>query len=161
MKLTFMSKGIVQIDDARIIWRNFRGEGGRYNKEGERNFCLVIPDQEAADALSAEGFNVKIKPPREEGDAPFMYLKIKVNFNDRGPNIYVQSGNSRIRLNEDTVRRLDRIDLMSVDMDIQRGREQWEINGQTGYAAYLRSMLAYQEVDRFAERYASEEFPEE
>mgnify|MGYP003310516212 CR=1 FL=1 len=44
MRITFAPKGILQIDDARIIHRNFSGVGSKYNKEGERNFSLVIED---------------------------------------------------------------------------------------------------------------------
>ena len=33
MNITFAPRGISQIDDARIIYRNFRGEGGKFNRE--------------------------------------------------------------------------------------------------------------------------------
>ena len=51
MELTFAPRGVLQIDDARIIFRNFRGEGGKFNKEGDRNFALIIPNEEMAEAL--------------------------------------------------------------------------------------------------------------
>ena len=35
MHLTFAPKGILQIDDARICFRNFRGEGCTTTKETE------------------------------------------------------------------------------------------------------------------------------
>lgn len=66
MKITFAPRGILQIDDARIMFRNFRGEASKYNREGDRNFALIIPDDETATALSKAGWNVTIKPPREE-----------------------------------------------------------------------------------------------
>ena len=161
MEVRFTPNRIVEIDDARIVFRNFRGEGSRFNREGDRSFSVVIPDQETADELIDAGFNVKIKPPMEEGETPFMHMKVKVNFNDRGPIVWLVSGDRRVRLDENTVRRLDSIDIRSVNLDIQRGREPWEINGQTGYAAYLRSIEVIQEIDRFSARMAEEEFPEE
>ena len=50
MKITFAPKGILQIDDARICFRNFRGEESMYNAKGNRSFSLVIPNEEMADA---------------------------------------------------------------------------------------------------------------
>lgn len=165
MELTFAPRGVLQIDDARIIFRNFRGEGGKYNKEGDRNFALIIPDEEMAEALQNDvneygaGWNVKIKPPREEGDEPFIYLPVKVKFNQRGPIIYLQSGNNSVKLNEETVSMLDDIDIRSVDLDIRPYDD--EINGKPFRAAYLQSMCVTQEIDRFAARFAQEEYPEE
>ena len=165
MNLTFAPRNILQIDDARIIFRNFRGEGGRFNKEGDRNFAVVIPNQEMAESLLNDvnqygaGWNVKIKAPREEGDDPFIYLPVKVKFNNRGPVIYLESGSNRIRLTEDTISMLDEIDILSVDMDIRPYDD--EINGKPFRSAYLQSMLVRQEIDRFAARFAEEEHPEE
>lgn len=155
MHVTFAPKGILQIDDARIIYRNFSGIGSKYNREGERNFAVVIPDQEIADALINEGWNVKIKPPREENDSPFMFLPVKIKFNDRGPNAYLMTGKRMNRLDEESIRCLDDIDILSVDMDIRP--YDWEINGKVGRTAYLQSIKVTQEVDRFAEQYSDDE----
>ena len=146
MKLTIAPKGILQIDDARIIYRNFSGEGSKFNREGDRNFSLIIDDPAIADELIAQGWNVKIKQPREEGDDPFITLPIKVKFNDRGPNVYLQSGNNRVRLDEESISCLDNVDI--IDLDIRP--YDWEVNGKTGRTAYLHSMCVMQEVDRFA-----------
>jgi hypothetical protein len=83
MKLSYGPRGVIQIDDARIVYRNFRGEGSKFNREGDRNFAVIIPDQDIADELIAKGWNVKIKPPRDEDDAPFMYLPVKVKYDER------------------------------------------------------------------------------
>ena len=148
MKVTFAPRGILQIDDARIIYRNFSGEGSKFNREGDRNFSLIIPDQELADKLVAQGWNVKIREPREEGDDPFIHLPVKVKFNDRGPNVYLQSGGRRVKLDEESISCLDNVDIVNVDMDIRP--YDWEVNGTTGRTAYLHSMCVTQEVDRFA-----------
>lgn len=160
MNVTFAPRGILQIDDARIIYRNFRGEASKYNRAGDRNFALLISDEELADRLADEGWNVKIKPPREEGDAPFMYLPVKVKFNDRGPQVYLRSGNVTNRLDEESVSILDDIDILGVNMDIRP--YDWVIQEGTkdeksGRTAYLQSIEVIQEVDRFAARYAEEE----
>ena len=151
MHITFAPRGILQIDDARIIYRNFAGVGSKFNREGDRNFAVVIEDTETADALIKEGWNVKIKPPRDEDDTPFMTLPVKIKFNDRGPVVYLKTGETMNRLDEESVAILDNVDILGVDMDIRPF--DWEVNGKTGRTAYLQSICVTQEVDRFAERY--------
>lgn len=159
MNITFAPRGILQIDDARIVYRNFAGVGSKFNREGDRNFAVIIENQEVADALINEGWNVKIKPPRDEDDEPFMYLPVKIKFSDRGPSIYLKTGRNIVRLNEDTIGCLDNLDIMGVDLDLRP--YDWDVNGKTGRTAYLQSIHVTQEVDRFAERYAEEEYPVE
>ena len=152
MMITFAPRGILQIDDARIIYRNFSGVGSKFNREGDRNFAVIIETAEQAEALTEQGWNVKIKPPREEGDTPFMFLPVKIKFSDRGPAAYLKSGTaSPMKLDEETIDCLDNIDIMGVDLDIRP--YDWEVNGKSGRTAYLQSIHVTPEVDRFAERY--------
>lgn len=153
MKINFASRGVVQIDNARIIYRNFAGAPSKFNREGDRNFAIIIEDQDIADALTEQGWNVKIKPPREEGDDPFMFLPVKVKFNDRGPRVYLQNsleGRNRVMLDEDAVGMLDHVDITNVDLDIRP--YDWDVQGKTGRTAYLQSICVTQEVDRFLDR---------
>ena len=155
MEITFAPRGILQIDDARIIYRNFSGTGSKFNREGDRNFAIVIEDPELADTLINEGWNVKIKPPRDEDDDPFMYLPVKVKFNEKGPAVYLKTGKVMKNLDKELVSCIDDIDILSVDLDIRP--YDWEVNGKTGRTAYLQSMQVTQRVDRFAARHAEEE----
>ena len=156
MHITFAPDNILQIDDARIIFRNFSGAPSKFNREGDRNFAVIIPEQEIADALIAEGWNVKIKPPREDGDTPFMYLPVKIKFNDRGPRVYLKSGSNMIRLDEESISCLDNVDIISVDLDIRP--YDWNVNGMEGRTAYLQSIQVTQEVDRFYDQYEKQNF---
>lgn len=149
MKITFAPRDILQIDDAKIIFRNFSGTVGKYNREGDRNFAVVIPDEETAQALIEKGWNVTSKPLREEGEEPRRLLKVKVKFNDRGPNVYLQSNGVRNRLDEMEIGLLDHVDILSVDMDLRP--YDWNINGESGRTAYLQAICVTQRVDRFAE----------
>ena len=155
MKITFAPRGILQIDDARIIYRNFSGVGSKFNREGDRNFAVIIDSQDVADALVDEGWNVKIKPPREDGDEPFMFLPVKIKFSDRGPNVYLATGTRMNKLDEESISCLDDIDILGVDLDIRP--YDWEVNGKTGRTAYLQSIKVIQELDRFAESNMNEE----
>lgn len=163
MEIKFMEanrafpNGYLEINDARIIWKNFSGRGDRFNREGDRNFSLVIPTQEDCDALRndtnkyGDGWNVKIKPPREEGDTPFMHMPVKVKFNGRGPNVYLDRGPKRepLQLTEETIACLDEMDILSVDLDIRPYDDKLP-NGNTFRTAYLSAMKVYQRLDRFA-----------
>ncbi len=152
MEITFAPRGILQIDDAVLTYRNFSGEASKFNREGDRNFAVVIDNPDLADDLVARGWNVKIKPPREDGDSPFMYLPVKVKFSDRGPQIYLKSGDNVNELDEDSIACLDNIDILGVDLDVRP--YDWEVNGKTGRTAYLQSIHVTQRVDRFAARYS-------
>ena len=165
MNITFAPRGILQIDDAIIIYRNFSGAPSKFNREGDRNFAVVIPDQEIDDhrktlaaRLIEDGWNVKIKSRGEDED-PFMFLPVKIKFNDRGPNVYLKTGSRVNKLDEESVSCLDDVDIMSVDLDIRP--YDWDVNGKTGRTAYLQSISVTQNVDRFAARFAAEECPAE
>lgn len=156
MKIRFKQRGVLEIDDARIIYRNFRGEASKFNRAGDKNFAVVIDDQEHADILIDDGWNVKIKPPREDGDTPFMTLPVKVKFNKNGPAVYLETNGIRNKLDEESVACLDDIDIESVSLDIRP--YDWVIQEGTphekkGRSAYLQAILVVQKINRFAASY--------
>lgn len=154
MEINYRGK-VLEITDARIIFKNFSGAASKYNRAGDRNFAVIIPNQDICNELIDAGWGVKINPPREEYDEPFMFLPVKVKFDNRGPSIYVRSGAGvPTRLNEETVGMLDEIDISSVSMDLNP--YDWEVNGKTGRSAYLAAMEVIQNVDRFGAKYAEE-----
>lgn len=158
MHVTFAPKGILQIDDIdgrQIIFKNFEGRGDKFNREGDRNFSLRIDDENTADALVKEGWNVRIKEGRDEDEGPFMRLPIKVKFTNYGPNVYLRTGDRVNELNEESIACLDNIEIDSVCMDIRP--YDWDVNGRTGRTAYLQSIEVVQRIDRFAARYANNE----
>lgn len=157
MNLRFKDKGIVEIDDARIIWPNFSGAPTDYNRDGGKpEFNIVIPDDELAQALLDAGWNVKIRPPRDVDEQPLRTLKIKVGFRGyRPPSIWIVAGENRSKVTEDTLHRLDKISIDHVDLDISP----YHSNGHQ--TAYLQGMVVYKRMDRFEERFADEEYPEE
>ena len=158
MDIKFGSNGIVMIDNAQITWRNFSGRGSDFNREGARNFALIIPDETAANALSNDknkdgvGWNVKVRPPRVEGEDPFMFLKVKVKFTARGPKVYLKTNGRLNQLDEDSISILDNVDIEKVDLDIRPYDDAF--NGRPFRAAYLESICVTQRVDRFADRYS-------
>lgn len=151
MEICFAPKGILQIDDARIVYRNFSGTASKFNREGDRNFAVVIPTEDLAEELSDLGWNIKVKPLREGEDVPFMFLPVKIKFNERGPIAYLKSGGNLVKLDEEGISCLDDVDIERVDLDIRP--YDWDVSGKQGRTAYLQSICVTQRVDRFAERY--------
>lgn len=156
---------LLKIDDARIIFPNFSGKPDRFNKQGgKRYFTIRIDDQEIADALLAEGWNVKIKAPREEGGDPFINLKVNVNFaSNYPPVIYLVSGENVRPLDEESIDILDGIAIASADMDL-RAHDWINAYGESGRTAYANALRVYQNmdyVDRFTREYEhmNEEVP--
>lgn len=154
---------ILEINNARIINRNFSGRPGTYNNLGDRNFCVVIDDPIKAHQLGDDGWNVKIKAPEEPGDEPFCFLPIKVKYNpdrpSRNPVIYLRTGRTMVEMDEETVNKLDEIDIEKVDMDIRPFN--YDVRDSKGVSAYLVTMTVYQRVDRHKQKWAEEECPEE
>ena len=46
-----MVQGRIQIEDAEIFARNFTGKEGRFNREGQKTFCVFIDDPEMVEQL--------------------------------------------------------------------------------------------------------------
>ena len=140
------------VEDARLIFRNFAGKEGQYNREGDRNFAVVL-DPETAAAMLEDGWNVRYLQAREEGDEETPYISVAVNFNNRPPRVMMITSSSRVTLDEASVEVLDWADIKVADL-IARGYE-WSVNGKTGVKAYLQSLFITIEEDALEKKYAA------
>ena len=140
----------IVMEDVRIMFRNFSGKGNRYNREGSRNFCVVIPE-ENYDDFSEPGWNIRELKPRDEGDEPLKYTQITVNYLNSPPKIVLVSGKKKTILDEESVGILDWADITHVDLIINPYL--WEINGATGIKGYVKTMYVTVYEDEFESRY--------
>lgn len=141
----------VTLEGVRIAFRNFSGKEGQYNREGDRNFAVILP-KEVADDMRADGWNIKQLRPREEGDEPQDYIPVSVNFRGRPPRIIMITSRGRTNLGEEEVNILDWAEIRNVDV-ILRPYE-WSVNGKTGIKAYLQAIYVTIEEDELERKYA-------
>lgn len=142
------------IEDAELVWLNFKGKEGRFNREGQKTFCVWIAEEEV-DTLLALRWNVKRTKPREEDDETRPYLPVEVRFDPKPPKIVMitNDGKTSTFLDEDSVEVLDYADLKSVDLVLNP--YDWEMpNGDTGRKAYLKTMFATINEDALERKYA-------
>lgn len=140
------------IEDARIIFRNFEGKEKQFNAEGDRNFTLVLEDQNIVDALERDGWNVKYLKPREEGDSPQAILKVKVNFKGRPPRIVFVTSRGKTNIPEEDAYMVDFADIRKVDINVSP--YSYTVNGNTGISAYLQSIYMVLNEDELDLKYA-------
>lgn len=126
------------IEDAQIRFKNFSGAAGLYNAEGDRNFCLFIDDQ-LADALRRDFWNVKTLKPKEEGDPPQAYIEVKVNYANKPPRVFLVTSRGKKLLTESQVGMVDWAEIVTVDLTVNPSV--WNVNGKEGVKAYLQSMF--------------------
>jgi len=144
----------VIMEGVRIIFRNFAGKEGQYNREGDRNFAVLLDDDVAA-AMNEDGWNVKWLKPREdaeEGETPQAYLPVSVNFRGRPPRVVLVSSRGRSNLDEDQVEMLDWVDILNVDLIVRP--YEWTVNGKSGIKAYLQSLYMTIQEDPLELKYS-------
>ena len=140
------------IENAHILFPNFSGAETKYNRKGNRNFCVIIDDPDYADKLAADGWNVRILQPREEGDEARHYIQVAVSFDNYPPRVFMITRKNKVQLDEESINVLDTADIRTVDLTINPYN--WEVNGKTGIKAYLKTMYATIDEDEFADKYA-------
>ena len=91
------------IENARLLFRNFSGRESKYNRAGQRNFCVYIEDAADAQKLIDDGWNVRVRPPREDGEEPRYYIQVAVSFENIPPTVYMITKRKKVKLDEESI----------------------------------------------------------
>ena len=128
---------------ALLLFRNFSGRESKYNRAGQRNFCVYIDDPKDAQKLMDDGWNIRERPPREEGEDPRYYIQVAVSFENIPPTVYMipERKKKKTKLDEESIDVLDFAEIRNVDLTIRPYN--WVIqegtkNEKRGVKAYLR-----------------------
>lgn len=143
----------INIENARIGFRNFSGKEGQYNPLGNRNFVVFLNNHEEARALEKEGWNIRWLKSRDEEEEDQPILPIKVSFTTYPPKIVLISRKGPVQLEEDQISILDWADIKMVDLTVRPYN--YDVRGKQGVKAYLKSMYITIQEDQWEAKYSN------
>lgn len=148
--------GEITVEGARIIFRNFSGKKSDFNEEGNRNFGLLL-DEELAENLKEDGWNVKyLKPRPGEEDMPRQaWLSVKVKYGKVPPIAVLITSRGKTRLDENTINQLDWARIKNIDLIVRPYLYPEMHNRPAGIAAYLKSIYVTIQEDALEEKYGA------
>jgi len=157
----------LNIENAHIMWPNFAGKETKFNRQGDRNFCVRIDDADTALHLREDGWNIRELYMKDQDgrpvydEPPVYYMQVKVSYLVTPPKIYMipGKGKKKILLDEESIDTLDFAEIEYADLIINP--YPWNINGKSGIKAYLKTAYVVILKDEFAAKYAEEESPED
>lgn len=159
-----MAKKTMIIENANIFWLNFSGAERQYNPAGRRNFCVDL-DEELANQLIAEGWNVHVRPPREEGQDTKYHIQVELRFNHDmpvyDPEVYLIAGQNMKRLSEEEVHILDDAEILNVDLEINPHDWGSAKGGDPAIKAYVKKLYVTIQPNLFDLKYANLQNPDD
>lgn len=148
----------ITLQDVRIIWRNFSGGPERFNPAGgKRNFTIVL-DDETAERLIRDGWNVKQMNPRDGDEEPPPYfLKVSISFprpdsKAKPPTMILITSGGRKAYDEESIEIFDIVEIETADVKIRPW--DWNINGNSGRAAYMNAIYIKAYEDELARKWS-------
>lgn len=140
------------IHHARLMFTNFAGQKTQFNREGDRNFAVVLDDIAAAEELKDHGWNIKIREPRTPDEDPLCTLKVNVRFDGRTPpKVWMVKDNKMTLLTDVNVGELDMSRIIFANIAIRPYHYE---QGGGGISAYLTDIRCHVEPGIFDDEYA-------
>jgi hypothetical protein len=140
------------LEDVTIAFRNFEGKEDTYNRDGDRNFAILL-DEDRAAQMEQDGWNVKYLREREEGDGRQAYIQVAVSYKARPPKIGMVTSKGLTYLGETEVEMLDWVDIEVADVTLNP--YEWAVNGKTGVKAYLQTLFVKIEEDYLQQKWTA------
>lgn len=153
-------EGQVTIEDATILYRNFKGNPTTFNPRGGVSTFNVVLPEELVPAMLADGWNVKRRKPLDPEDDPESgdpHVEVTVRFDNYPPTIIMIGGTSGKRnlIDDELLPTLDDVEIANVDLKLNPST--WEDdNGNKRIKAYLDKMYITIVEDRLDLKYAVE-----
>lgn len=132
------------LENVVIAFRNFAGKEDTYNREGDRNFAILL-DEDRAEQMMRDGWNVKHLKPRDEDEVPQAYIQVAVSYKNRPPKIGMVTSKGLSYLGEGEIEMLDWVDIETADVTLNP--YEWAVNGKSGVKAYVQSLFIKIEED--------------
>lgn len=157
--MAFQDRETLLVDNAQLVYKNFRGLQSQYNMEGNRNTGLLL-DYDQAYEMMNNGWT-GIRPFKDDVyagiDNPRHVIKVRVKFKHRPPRCYlISSGSdgvpSKTLLGEGLIGIFDTTDSTNVDLVLVA--YEYDVSGRQGKSAYLQSMFYTMYEDPLELRYA-------
>lgn len=114
---------LYNVPGSNIIFRNFRGKPKQFTREGDRSFCLIIPNRLFRDQLAARGCNIK---KLKDKDIEFVNVAVRVTPSENVDDIW-------------TILDVGEFDKAFLEFTFY----EYNINGKTGTRIYLKNARFY------------------
>lgn len=155
---------LLSLEDHEITFCNFSGRevkinNNTINREGNRNFSVILDDEEA-DRLIDEGWNVRVKEFDDGSRRNTLPIAVRFDIKRFKPRVVMVTPKGdrfkKTLMTEDLVGELDSVEIVSADLIINPSRWHNAV-GNSGIKAYLKTGYFVVEPDEFEDKYPSYE----
>lgn len=137
--------------DVQIAFRNLSGKPGKYNNEGDRNFCILLESPKKVEDLEQKGWSISYLKPKDPRDPPQPMLRVAVSYKKYPPKVIIVNRGGKTLLPESDIHIVDWAEIESVDVVVRP--YPWTVNGHSGIKAYLKTMYVKLVEDELEDKY--------